>query len=156
MDPATMMLLAAAASATSKMLGGIGEMEASKLNAFNINTDKKLNKAQAMQQSEARRAEFDAGTASNIAAFAAMGRGQSDNSVQAFLARQKEIFGEDLARSETQISIAGKKSDISSATEKRRGRNSLISSTVSALSDVGTGYSQYKQTSINTNKKVVE
>ena len=91
-DPITMIMLATAAvSAGGQILGGIGEKKSSDLNAFNIETDKKLNKVQAMQESEARRADYDLATASNIAAFAAMGRAQSDNSVQAFLKRQKEL-----------------------------------------------------------------
>ena len=66
------MMASSAISAGGQILGGIGAKKESELNAFNIQTDKKLNKAQAMQQSEARRAEYDVATASNIAAFAAM------------------------------------------------------------------------------------
>ena len=60
----------AAVSAGGQILGGIGEKKSADLNAFNIETDKKLNKVQAMQESEARRADYDLATASNIAAFA--------------------------------------------------------------------------------------
>jgi hypothetical protein len=143
-NPMMIMMASSAISAGGQILGGIGEAQASKLNAFNIKTDKKLNKAQAMQESEARRAEYDVATASNIAAFAAMGRAQSDNSVQAFLKRQKEIFGKDLGKAERQTFIAGKKSDISAATEIRKGRNTLLASTISAAGTIGQGAYQYK------------
>lgn len=142
-NPMMIMMASSAISAGGQILGGIGEMQASKLNAFNIKTDKKLNKAQAMQESEARRAEYDVATASNIAAFAAMGRAQSDNSVQAFLKRQKEIFGKDLGRAETQTAIESRKSDMAASTEKRRGRNTLLASTISAAGTIGRGAMDY-------------
>jgi len=102
---APLLVAAAAINVGDQILGGIEAKKESELNAFNIQTDKKLNKAQAMQQSEARRAEYDVATASNIAAFAAMGRAQSDSSVKAFLKRQKELFGKEIGRTETQTGI---------------------------------------------------
>ena len=133
----------AAVSAGGQILGGIGEKKSADLNAFNIETDKKLNKVQAMQESEARRAEYDVATASNIAAFAAMGRAQSDNSVQAFLKRQKEVFGEDIGRAQMQTAIQSRKSDIAASTERRRGRNTLLASTISAAGTIGQGVMDY-------------
>ena len=144
-DPITMIMLATSAvSAGGQILGGIGAKKSSDLNAFNIETDKKLNKVQAMQESEARRADYDLATASNIAAFAAMGRAQSDNSVQAFLKRQKEVFGEDIGRAQMQTAIQSRKSDIAASTERRRGRNTLLASTISAAGTVGQGVMQYE------------
>ena len=143
-DPITMIMLATAAvSAGGQILGGIGEKKSADLNAFNIETDKKLNKVQAMQESEARRADYDLATASNIAAFAAMGRAQSDNSVQAFLKRQKETFGEDIGRAQMQTAIQSRKSDIAASTERRRGRNTLLASTISAAGTIGQGAMDY-------------
>jgi len=143
-EPITMIMLATAAvSAGGQILGGIGEKKSADLNAFNIETDKKLNKVQAMQESEARRAEYDVATASNIAAFAAMGRAQSDNSVQAFLKRQKETFGEDIGRAQMQTAIQSRKSDIAASTERRKGRNTLLASTISAAGTIGQGAMDY-------------
>ena len=143
-DPITMIMLATAAvSAGGQILGGIGEKKSADLNAFNIETDKKLNKVQAMQESEARRAAYDVATASNIAAFAAMGRAQSDNSVQAFLKRQKEVFGEDIGRAQMQTAMQSRKSDIAASTERRRGRNTLLASTISAAGTIGQGAMDY-------------
>ena len=52
MEPMTMLMLASTAvSAGGQILGGIGEKKSADLNAFNIETDKKLNKAQALQES---------------------------------------------------------------------------------------------------------
>tara|TARA_R100000541_G_C1878454_1_gene81971 strand:- start:456 stop:902 length:447 start_codon:yes stop_codon:yes gene_type:complete len=144
MEPMTMIMLATSAvSAGGQILGGIGEKKSADLNAFNIETDKKLNKVQAMQESEARRAAYDLATASNIAAFAAMGRAQSDNSVQAFLKRQKEVFGEDIGRAQMQTAIESRKSDIAASTERRRGRNTLLASTISAAGTIGQGVMDY-------------
>ena len=133
----------AAVSAGGQILGGIGEKKSSDLNAFNIQTDKKLNKVQAMQESEARRADYDLATASNIAAFAAMGRAQSDNSVQAFLKRQRETFGEDIGRAQMQTAMQSRKSDIAASTERRRGKNTLLASTISAAGTIGQGAMDY-------------
>ena len=144
MEPMTMLMLASTAvSAGGQILGGIGEKKSSDLNAFNIETDKKLNKAQALQESEARRAEYDVATASNIAAFAAMGREIDDRSVQAFLKNEKKVFGKDLGRAETQTSMQSRKSDIAASTERRRGRNTLLASTISAAGTIGRGAMDY-------------
>ena len=139
-----LLIAAAGISAVGQILGGIGEKKSADLNAFNIQTDKKLNKVQAMQESEARRADYDLATASNIAAFAAMGRAQSDNSVQAFLKRQRETFGEDIGRAQMQTAIQSRKSDIAASTERRRGKNTLLASTISAAGTVGQGVMQYE------------
>ena len=141
--PVALMIAATAVSAGGQILGGIGAKKSSDLNAFNIETDKKLNKVQAMQESEARRADYDLATASNIAAFAAMGRAQSDNSVQAFLKRQKETFGEDIGRAQMQTAMESRKSDIAASTERRRGRNTLLASTISAAGTIGQGAMDY-------------
>ena len=144
MEPMTMLMLASTAvSAGGQILGGIGEKKSAELNAFNIETDKKLNKAQALQESEARRAEYDVATASNIAAFAAMGREIDDRSVQAFLKNEKKVFGKDLGRAETQTSMQSRKSDIAASTERRRGRNTLLASTISAAGTIGRGAMDY-------------
>ena len=153
MEPMTMLMLASTAvSAGGQILGGIGEKKSSDLNAFNIETDKKLNKAQALQESEARRAEYDVATASNIAAFAAMGRDIDDRSVQAFLKNQKEVFGEDLGRAEMQTSMQSRKSDIAASTERRRGRNTLLASTISAAGTIGQGAMNYRRVKAPSSK----
>jgi hypothetical protein len=142
--PVALMIAATAINAGGQILGGIGEKKSADLNAFNIQTDKKLNKVQAMQESEARRAEYDVATASNIAAFAAMGRNIDDRSVQAFLNKQKETFGEDIGRAQMQTAMQSRKSDIAASTERRRGRNTLLASTISAAGTVGQGAMQYE------------
>lgn len=141
---APLLVAAAAINVGGQILGGIGAKKESELNAFNIQTDKKLNKAQAMQQSEARRAEYDVATASNIAAFAAMGRAQSDSSVEAFLKRQKELFGKDIGRAETQTGIESRKADMAAATEKRRGTTALATSLFRAAGTAGQAAYQYE------------
>ena len=72
-----------------------------------------------------------------------MGRAQSDNSVQAFLKRQKEVFGEDIGRAQMQTAIQSRKSDIAASTERRRGRNTLLASTISAVGTIGQGAMDY-------------
>ena len=125
---------AAGLSAVGQIAAGRAQQQASQLNAFNIKTDKKLNKVQALQQARARQEEYDLATSANIAAFAAAGRDVgSDKSVQAFLERQEELVGEDIGRIARQESIQGMKSEMAAMAEKRRGRNAYVSSLFSAV-----------------------
>lgn len=138
---------AAGLSAVGQIAAGRAQQQASQLNAFNIKTDKKLNKVQALQQARARQEEYDLATSANIAAFAAAGRDVgSDKSVQAFLERQEELVGEDIGRIARQESIQGMKSEMAAMAEKRRGRNAYVSSLFSAVGTIGQGIYQYDTT----------
>lgn len=146
---------AAGLSAVGQIAAGRAQQQASQLNAFNIKTDKKLNKVQALQQARARQEEYDLATSANIAAFAAAGRDvtadvgfaqQQDKSVQAFLQRQEELVGEDIGRIARQESIQGMKSEMAAMAEKRRGRNAYVSSLFSAVGTIGQGIYQYDTT----------
>ncbi len=136
----------------SSVLGAVGQIaagkaqqEASRLNAFQIKTDKALNKAQAMQMSRARKEEYDLATSANIAAFAAAGRDVgSDRSVQAFLERQESLVGEDIGRIARQQNIQGMKAEMAAMAEKRRGRNAYTSSLFSAVGTASQGIYQYE------------
>lgn len=131
-------------SAIGQIAAGRAQQQASQLNAFNIKTDKKLNKVQALQQARARQEEYDLATSANIAAFAAAGRDVgSDKSVQAFLERQEELVGEDIGRIARQESIQGMKSEMAAMAERRRGRNAYASSLFSAAGTIGQGIYQY-------------
>jgi hypothetical protein len=140
-------LIAAGVGAAGQIAAGQAQQQASQLNTFNIKTDKKLNKVQALQQARARQEEYDLATSANVAAFAAAGRDVgSDKSVQAFLERQEELVGEDIGRIARQESIQGMKSEMAAMAEKRRGRNAYVSSLFSAAGTIGQGIYQYQMT----------
>lgn len=139
------MLAMTAVSAAGTVAGGIGASRSAKLNAYQMETDKKFNQAQAMQVAQARREEYDLATATNLASFAAAGRdiGQ-DRSVEAFLQRQQEIIGKDLGRIQNQTNWDDVKSDMAAMAERRRGRNALTSSLFQAAGTVGQGIYNYQ------------
>ena len=150
MDPITIAMIGSSAlSVFGQISAGQAAQEAAKLNAFNIKTDKEINKAQAMQQARARKEEYDLATSANIAAFYAAGRDVgSDKRVQAFLERQKDIVGSDLGRIARQQNIQGMKSEMAAMAEKRRGRNAYTSSLFSAAGTVAQGLYQYETTKV--------
>jgi hypothetical protein len=134
----TTMLIAAALNAGGQILGGIGAKQEARLNAFQFGTEDKLNKVLAMQQAQARREEYDLATSANIATFAAAGRDiTTDRSVEAFLARQKEILQRDTSRIDQQAQFQSMKTSLAQMTERRRGRNALYSSLFSAAGTAG-------------------
>ena len=136
-----------AISAFGQVAAGIGAQKEAELNAFNIQTEKKLNQVQAAQQARARRDEYDLATAANIATFYAMGRDVgADRSVEAFLERQKEIVGEDIGRIAQQTRAEDLAADMRSLAEKRRGRNALYSSLFNAAGTIGEGLQQASRT----------
>lgn len=140
-------LIAAGISAIGQIAAGQAEKEAADLNAFQIRTDKTLNKAQALQMSRSRRAEYDSATAANIGAFYAAGRDvDSDRSVQAFLKKQKEVAGQDIGRIARQENMQGIKAELAAMGERRRGRNALTASLFSAAGTMAEGYHRYSST----------
>lgn len=139
------MLGSSVLGAVGQIAAGKAQQEASRLNAFQIKTDKVLNKAQAMQMSRARREEYDLATSANIAAFAAAGRDVgSDRSVQAFLERQESLVGEDIGRIARQQNIEGMKAEMAAMAERRRGQNAYASSLFSAAGTMAQGIYDYK------------
>lgn len=136
-----------AISAFGQVAAGIGAQKEAELNAFNVQTEKKLNQVQAAQQARARRDEYDLATAANIATFYAMGRDVgADRSVEAFLERQKQIVGEDIGRIAQQTRAEDLAADMRSLAEKRRGRNALYSSLFNAAGTIGEGLQQASRT----------
>ena len=145
MDPITLMAAGSTVAAIGTILGGIGAKQEAELNAFNIETDRLLNRVSAMQQASARMEEYESATASNIAAFSAMGRDiGSDRSVEAFLNRQQEIATRDVERIARQSAFQDLQSNMQALAERKRGQNALYSSLFSAAGQAGQGVYQYK------------
>lgn len=149
MDPvsATLMIIAATAKVAGPIIGGIAAKNEAKLNAFNIETDQKQNKASALQMAQARRAEYDAATSANIAAFSAAGRDiGSDRSVKAFLDKQKEIMGEDIGRIQTQTRAEDLAAIQRAFAVRREGKQALVASLFEAAGNAAEMGSQYSKT----------
>jgi hypothetical protein len=140
-------LAASGVAAAGQAAAGRAAEEEAKLTAFNIGTEKEMNKIQAMQAAQARREEYDLATSTNIAAFAAMGRDiGSDRSVQAFLERQKEILGQDVGRIQQQAQFQNLSADMRASIERLRGANERRAANIRAAGTLIKGVSAYAQT----------
>lgn len=140
-------LASAGVAAAGQAAAGRAAEEEAKLTAFNIGTEKEMNKVQAMQAAQARREEYDLATSTNIAAFAAMGRDiGSDRSVEAFLERQKEILGQDIGRIQQQAQFQNLSADMRASIERLRGANERRAANIRAAGTLIKGVSAYAQT----------
>jgi hypothetical protein len=131
---------------------------AGRLESFNIETERKLSMAEAAQRHNDRLQIYSENLSSNIASFAASGRdiGGADRSVSAFLDRQKEIAGGDVARSDFMAQITSQKLQAESlaakaggeqraATIRAEGRAMQTSSMIGAFTTLAGGLYQYNQ-----------
>tara|TARA_R110002153_G_scaffold73068_3_gene190734 strand:+ start:178 stop:633 length:456 start_codon:yes stop_codon:yes gene_type:complete len=144
-------LAAVGVSAFAQAEAGRIEEEESKLNVFNIATEKKMNKAQAEQVAMARKQEFDFATDANWAALSATGRDVGGSmSVKAFMQRQKETAFEDISRGQTQSYIDSNRYDLEALVEGRRGKNAKKASLFNAFGTLAGGVSSYGRTRSGT------
>lgn len=134
-------------SAAGQLAAGQAEKEEADLNAFNIQTDKKLNSVEADQVALSIQRDFDTAMEANIAALAATGRDVgSSMTTKAFLERQKEIAYQDISRTQNQKHWANIKADMASLAEGRRGRNAKTASLFRAMGTLSEGFQNYKDT----------
>lgn len=130
-------------------MAGIGAKKEAELNAFNMKTEKVLNKARAEEMAQARREEYDLATASNIANFS-KGTELASRSVEAFLMRQKETMAKDQKAIANNTFRQNLKIEQQKLAERRRGRNALMSSLFQAAGTIGEGLQQAQQTKVPT------
>lgn len=164
-----LLLAATAVSAGASVVGGISANRTAKFNAwqaefagrlegFNIETERKLNMAEAAQRHNDRLDLYRENLSANIATFSAAGRdvGGQDRTVAAFLARQEEVAAGDTSRSDFMAQITSQKMQAESmsaiAEGKQRaaaitaeGRGQMVSSIVGAFSTIAGGLNQYNQ-----------
>jgi len=160
-------LASTAISAGSQVAGGIGAARTAKFNswrtefagrleAFNIETERKLSMAEASQRHNDRLQLYSENLSSNIASFAASGRdvGGSDRTVAAFLDRQKEIAAGDTNRSDFMAQIQSQKMMAEAESAKTSGQQraaairaegkaAAISAAIGAFTTVAGGLHQY-------------
>lgn len=147
MDPFTIMMLASTAiSAGGQLLAGKQAKDAAQLNAYNLETERTVSKAEALQRHNDRLEQYRANLSSNIASFAAMGRDVgSDRSVAAFLERQKQIASSDTTRSDFMGMMESMKLTSQAAAVRAEGRAQQQSAIIGAFTTLGQGLYQYSQ-----------
>lgn len=147
MEPATMMLLASASQAVGTLISGISAKNTAALNAFNIKTESILARAQAIQQSTLRNDQLKEAMATADALFmGAMGRDISDPSFQAMKRKELETTGEDISDIEMMSRLNQLKYKAEASAMKRKGRETLLASVLSAAGTAGSGYADYRDT----------
>ncbi len=143
---AALMLGSQGVSALGSIMGGMAQKSAAELNAFNIETEKELGKAQALQQHNNRLEVYRSNLSSNIASFAAQGRDVgADRSVAAFLDRQQEIATDDTANSDFMAMMQGMKADSQAAAVRAEGRAALSAGIINGFTTLAGGLNQYMQ-----------
>jgi hypothetical protein len=168
MDPITMMFLGSTlASGGAQVAAGLGAARTAKFNAwqtefagrleaFNIESERKLSMAEAAQRHNDRLQLYRENLSSNIASFAASGRdvGGSDRTVAAFLERQKEVAAGDTKRSDFMAQIQSQKmmaeaesaragGQQRAAAIRAEGKAAAVSAAIGAFTTVAGGLHQY-------------
>ncbi len=147
MEPITaaIMLGGTALSAVGTIMGGKAAEKEAQLNAFGIETEAVLGRAEALQRSQARMEDYELATSANIAAFAASGRDiGADRSVAAFLDAQKETLGRDIKRANDQMQINRIGSRQAAAAERTRGKNVKSASLIQGVTQATSGLGDYQ------------
>jgi hypothetical protein len=149
MDPFTIaFIVTSVVSAGASIAGGIGQKKAAELNAFNMETQRVQNDAIAAQRSNDRYEQFKFAESANRALMTgAMGRdlGGADRSVAAFLKRNRETAFQDLDRIETQRQMDALNYQMQAASERRRGRDAMVSGVVDAFTSSTSAMMRYDQ-----------
>lgn len=143
---AAMFLASSVVSAGASIAGGIGASRSSKLNAFNMRTQRIQNEAIAIQRANDRYGEFKLAESANRALLSGVsGRdiGGADRSVAAFLQRNRETAFTDIERMESQRAMESMNIEMQALAERRRGRDALVSGVVNAFTTMGSSMMQY-------------
>jgi len=144
-------LIGAGISAYASIQAGKAKEDAARMDAFNTETEREQGEVLALQQAAQRRYEFDQATQANIAMFYASGRDVgSDRSVEAFLAKQKEIAATDLSRLAEQRRMEASARTREAMALRRGGRNARRASLLQAAGTMARGISDAQKTSIPT------
>ncbi len=138
-------LIAAGVSAAGQIAAGKAAEEASKLDAFNIETQKVISQAQALQRHNDRLEQYRYNLKANIASFYASGRDvSSDRSVGAFLERQREVATQDTRRSDLMGVFEAMKLQQQATATRIEGRARKQAAMIGAFSTMAQGYADYQ------------
>ena len=124
--------------------------EAAELNAYNIETQKVVNDAEAVQRNNARIEQYSANLSANIAAFGAAGRDVgADRSVAAFLEKNKEVAGKDLQSSDFMAQMQAAKLTAEAAATRTEGRAAMASAVIGAFTSMASGINDYSKIKVD-------
>ena len=140
-------LIGAGISAYASIQAGKAKEDAARMDAFNTETEREQGEVLALQQAANRRYEYDLATEANVAMFYASGRDVgSDKSVEAFLAKQKEIASVDLSRLDFQRQAESSARTREAMALRRSGANARRASLLQAAGTMARGISDYQKT----------
>jgi hypothetical protein len=127
MDPFTLALMAGstALGIGGQIIGARGQKDAAELNAFNIETESLLVKAQGLDQGNRLRQSFKETMASAEAIFAAFGRDASDPSVQAYKKKEMYTLGKDISDISMMTTLNQLKLKQQASDERLRGKQAM-------------------------------
>jgi len=131
------------------IMAGAARNDQAQMDAFNTQTEREQGEVLALQQAATRRYEYDLATEANVAMFYASGRDVgSDRSVEAFLAKQKEIAATDLSRIDYQRQTESSARTREAMALRRKGRNARRASLYQAAGTMAQGISDYQKTTV--------
>lgn len=137
-------LISSGISAFGRMQAAQAQQEASRLNAFNTETDKVRAKIQAVQNHNDRLEQWKSNTSTNKAMFSAMGRDvSSDASVKAYLNKQRDIVGEDTDRIDYMGQAQMAKLQQQATAMRVEGRAAMQAGRIGALTSIAVGINDY-------------
>ena len=140
-------LLGAGISAYASIQAGKAKEDAARMDAFNTETEREQGEVLALQQAANRRYEYDLATEANVSMFYASGRDVgSDRSVEAFLAKQKEIASTDLSRLAQQRSMEANARTREAMALRRGGKNARRASLLQAAGTMAYGIADAQDT----------
>lgn len=135
MDPFSLALMAGSTllGVGGQLMAGRGAKEAAELNAFNMESESLLVKAQGVDQANRIADEFKQTMSSANAFFmGAAGRDVSDPSFQAYKKREMYVLGKDISDISMMTTLNQLKLKQQQADERRRGREAMTQSYLGA------------------------
>ena len=135
-------------SAAAQLQAGKVRQRAAETNAFNIETDRVLNKAAAVNAANERDRQFKFADSANKALISASGRdiGGRDRSVEAFLERNRETAFKDISAIANQEIMESYKLTQQAYAERARGRDAMQAARVGAFTTIASALLNYQAT----------
>jgi len=144
MEPTTMFLIAGAVQGGLGIFQGLGARAESELDAFNLGTEKSLARTEAMQQTRFRDDSLREALAASDSFFLGVAGREETADIRAMREFEIEKSGDDISNIELMSRMNSLKYDQEIMGVKRKGRESLLASVITAATDVGMAYASYK------------
>jgi len=132
-------------SALSSIQEGKARASEARFNAKQLEQSAKQSEIEGLQRANIRMREYETARSANTAFAAFLSRDPSDNSMKAFMDRQKEIAFSDVAAVETQSRAEASQSRTMAGMERSKGSSAMTSGLLGAGTSVATGFWRYKK-----------